>query len=67
VDYVSKWVEAVATKINDHKVVVKFIQVNIFSWFGMPRRLQLTELGEICNDAYDSACIYKEKIKAFHD
>jgi hypothetical protein len=31
VDYVSKWVEAVATKTNDHKVVVKFIQTNIFS------------------------------------
>ena len=25
VNYVSKWVEVVATKTNDHKVVVKFI------------------------------------------
>jgi hypothetical protein len=31
VDYVSKWIEAIATKINDHKVVCKFIQTNIFS------------------------------------
>jgi hypothetical protein len=30
VDYVSKWVEAMATKTNDHKVMVKFTQANIF-------------------------------------
>ena len=34
VDYVSKWVEAVPTKTNDNKVVVKFLKENIFSWFG---------------------------------
>jgi hypothetical protein len=39
VDYVSKWVEAVAPKTNDHKVVVKFIQANIFSRFGTPRAI----------------------------
>ena len=31
VDYVSKWVEAVATPKNDAKVVVKFIKKNIFA------------------------------------
>ena len=30
VDYVSKWVEAIATSTNDHKVVVKFLKENIF-------------------------------------
>jgi hypothetical protein len=39
VDYVSKWIEIVATRTNDHKVVVKFIQVNIFSRFGMPQAI----------------------------
>ena len=29
VDYVSKWVEAIPTRTNDHKVVLKFIR-NIF-------------------------------------
>ena len=33
VDYVSKWIEAVATRTNDHKVVIKFVQSNIFSRF----------------------------------
>ncbi|XP_062006015.1 uncharacterized protein LOC133723215 [Rosa rugosa] len=34
---------------------------------GLHRKLQLNELEEIRNDAYDSARIYKEKTKAFHD
>ncbi|KAJ0494070.1 putative nucleotidyltransferase, Ribonuclease H [Helianthus annuus] len=37
VDYVSKWVEAIATKTNDHSVVCNFVQTNIFSRFGIPR------------------------------
>ncbi|CAN6465319.1 unnamed protein product [Victoria cruziana] len=39
VDYVSKWVEAVATRTNDHKVVLKFIKHNIFSRFRVPRAM----------------------------
>ena len=34
---------------------------------GVQRKLQLNELEEIRNDAYDSARIYKEKTKAFHN
>nr|XP_011470788.1 PREDICTED: uncharacterized protein LOC101301348 [Fragaria vesca subsp. vesca] len=34
---------------------------------GLHRKLQLCELEEIRNEAYDSAVIYKEKTKAFHD
>ncbi|KAJ0827403.1 putative nucleotidyltransferase, Ribonuclease H [Helianthus annuus] len=37
VDYVSKWIEAIATRTNDHSVVCKFVQSNIFSRFGIPR------------------------------
>ncbi|KAJ0465579.1 putative nucleotidyltransferase, Ribonuclease H [Helianthus annuus] len=37
VDYVSKWIEAIATKTNDHAVVCKFVQSNIFARFGIPR------------------------------
>jgi len=39
VDYVSKWVEVVATPHNDAKTVVKFLKKNIFSRFGVPRIL----------------------------
>ena len=34
---------------------------------GEHRKLQLQELEEIRNDAYENARIYKEKTKAFHD
>jgi hypothetical protein len=38
VGYVSKWVEVVPSKTNDHKVV-KFLQDNIFTRFGTPRAI----------------------------
>ena len=34
---------------------------------GMHRKLQLNELEELRNEAYENARIYKEKTKAFHD
>ena len=30
IDYVSKWVEAIPTRTNDHKVVLKFLKEHIF-------------------------------------
>ncbi|XP_031252585.1 uncharacterized protein K02A2.6-like [Pistacia vera] len=39
VDYVSKWVEAIATTTNDHKVVINFVQSHIFSRFGHPHSI----------------------------
>ncbi|XP_024963106.1 uncharacterized protein LOC112503277 [Cynara cardunculus var. scolymus] len=39
VDYVSKWVEAMACHSNDAKTVVKFLQKHIFTRFGIPRAL----------------------------
>ncbi|KAJ9553598.1 hypothetical protein OSB04_017643 [Centaurea solstitialis] len=37
VDYVSKWVEAIASPTNDSRVVSKFLKRNIFRRFGIPR------------------------------
>ncbi|XP_070032119.1 uncharacterized protein [Nicotiana tomentosiformis] len=39
IDYVSKWVEAIALPTNDAKVVVNFIKKHIFTRFGTPRVL----------------------------
>ena len=39
VDYVSKWVEAILTRTNNHRVVNRFIVSNIFSRFGCPRAI----------------------------
>ncbi|KAL8154851.1 hypothetical protein AgCh_000263 [Apium graveolens] len=99
IDYVSKWVEAIPTKSNDNKVVLKFLKENTLSRFGLffgkachlpvelehraywsikefnvdlpnvgnHRKLQLFELKEIRNDAYENAKIYKERTKLLHD
>ena len=37
VDYVSKWVEAVASPINDAQVVIRLFKNIIFPRFGVPR------------------------------
>ncbi|CAL2247858.1 unnamed protein product [Prunus armeniaca] len=49
VDYVSKWVEAKATRTNDSKVVADFIKTNIFARFGMPRVLISDGGSHFCN------------------
>jgi len=49
VDYVSKWVEAIASRTNDHRVVVKFLKENIFSRFGMPRAMISDGGKHLCN------------------
>nr|XP_027063052.1 uncharacterized protein LOC113689482 [Coffea arabica] len=49
VDYVSKWVEAKATRTNDSKVVADFIRSNIFVRFGMPRAIVSDRGTHFCN------------------
>ena len=39
VDYVSKWVKAIACRKNDANIVVSFLQKNILSRFGTPRTI----------------------------
>ncbi|KAL4384559.1 hypothetical protein GQ457_15G018420 [Hibiscus cannabinus] len=39
VDYVSKWVEAIATPQNDAQTVMKFLHKHIFTRFGVPRAI----------------------------
>ena len=52
VDYVSKWIEAVATRTNDHKVVMKFVKTNIFSRFGCPRVIISDEGSHFTNSQF---------------
>ena len=47
VEYVSKWVEVVATPKNDAKTVAKFLKKNIFSCFGVPRVLTSEGVGAL--------------------
>ena len=50
VDYVSKWVEAVAAPKNDAKTIVKFLKKNIFSRFGLLRVLISDGGFHFCNN-----------------
>ncbi|KAI4315915.1 hypothetical protein L6164_023944 [Bauhinia variegata] len=49
VDYVSKWVKALASPTNDSKVVQRFLKNNIFTRFGVPRTLISDEGKHFCN------------------
>ncbi|KAJ9542794.1 hypothetical protein OSB04_029300 [Centaurea solstitialis] len=52
----------------EHKALWAMKNVNLdIDKAGTHRKLQLQELEEIRNDAYESSFIYKEKTKAFHD
>ena len=53
IDYVSKWVEAIACKENDHKVVLKFFRKYIFSRFGMPKAVINDNGKHFCNRPFE--------------
>ncbi|RDX86566.1 hypothetical protein CR513_32090, partial [Mucuna pruriens] len=63
VDYMSRWVEAVATKTNDGKVVVNFLKSNIFCKFGLPKVLISDQGSHFCNQAMSSLL---EKYEVVH-
>ena len=49
VDYVSKWVEAIALANNEGNSVTGFIKKNIFSCFGTPRAIISVGGSDFCN------------------
>ncbi|XP_023770216.1 uncharacterized protein LOC111918823 [Lactuca sativa] len=49
VDYVSKWVEAKATRHDDSKTVIDFLKSNIFARYGVPRALVSDRGTHFCN------------------
>nr|GEU81769.1 reverse transcriptase domain-containing protein [Tanacetum cinerariifolium] len=68
VDYLSKWVEAKALPTNDARVVVKFLNLSSPDLTaGDHRKLQLNELSELRDQAYENYVIYKERTKKLHD
>ena len=54
IDYVFKWVEAIATPTNDSKVVIKFPQKNIFMRFGTLKALLSDNRTHFCNKTLES-------------
>ena len=51
VDYVSKWVEAIPTKTNDHREVLRFITRCIFAQYGCPRAI-ISDSGSHFNNSH---------------
>ena len=54
VDYVSKWVEAISCKCNDHRVVLKFLKENIFSRFRVPKAIISYGGTYFCNKLFET-------------
>jgi hypothetical protein len=52
VNYVSKLVEAVACKTNDHRVVLQFLKENVFTHFGTPRAIISNGGKHFCNQFF---------------
>ena len=53
-DYVSKWVEVVATATNDAQVVLRFLHKSIFTRFGTPRARVNDEGTHFCNKLFNN-------------
>ncbi|RVW68924.1 Gag-Pol polyprotein [Vitis vinifera] len=54
VDYVSKRVEAIPCKRNDHRFVHKFLKENIFSRFGVPKAIINDGSTHFCNKSFET-------------
>ncbi|XP_070021938.1 uncharacterized protein [Nicotiana sylvestris] len=54
VDYMSKWVEAIALPNSEARSVVSFLKKNIFTRFGTPRAIISYEGSYFCNKALDT-------------
>lgn len=54
VDYVSKWVEVIPCKTNDHKVVVEFLKNQVFARFGIPRAIISDGGKHFCNQVFQA-------------
>jgi hypothetical protein len=53
IDYVSNWVETIACKTNDHRVVLQFPKDNVLAHFGTPRPIISDGGKHFCNRVFE--------------
>ena len=61
VDYVSKWVEAILTRTNDHREVLRFVTRCIFAQYSCPRAI-ISDGGSHFNNAHFRALLKKYRV-----
>lgn len=54
VDYVSKWIEVIPCRTNDHNTVLKFQKENVLSRFGTPRAIISDGGTHLCNKPFEA-------------
>ena len=52
VDYVSKWVETIPSRNNDHKTMIKFLKEHILSQIGISRAILSDGGTHFCNRSF---------------
>ncbi|XP_031261881.1 uncharacterized protein LOC116120084 [Pistacia vera] len=64
VDYVSKWIKAIAIKTNDSEVVLSFLKHFIFTSYGTPRTIISDGGSHFCNKSF--ATLLKNVATPYH-
>ena len=54
VDYVSKWIEVILCRHNDHKIMIRLLKENILSRFGILRAIISDGGKHFCNKPFES-------------
>ena len=54
IDYVSKWIDAKATRTNEAKVVLDFVRTHIFDRFGIPKVIISDRGTHFCNHSMEA-------------
>ena len=54
VNYVSKWIEAIHCRHNDHKIMIRFLKENLLNKFGIPRAIINDGGNHFCNKPFES-------------
>ena len=54
IDYVSKWIETISCRHNDHKIIICFLKENLLSRFGIPRAIISDGGKHFCNKSFES-------------